>query len=247
MQLSKLLIIIIALFWFTVLPAQDAETDLTEQTRFNDRTRESMFNQQNPSAALAAGGAFYVSNPPPAYEVDAEKAYLDTEFVPFEIVLKDGQKYVLPGRIRLIDQKVEVKVDDEVFELDNQAVNSVTDANGRVFVPGFDPLARKSGAQWYQVAFSGKERRLLIQESTVWQDPPKKNMFDTSEPKKTLKRVTQCYLVNNGQTTEVDKMKHLLSRLGKDEGEVATDFVRRQRLKNEPEDFVALLEYMEKE
>ncbi|PPK88849.1 hypothetical protein CLV84_1822 [Neolewinella xylanilytica] len=245
MKTSELVVCFMVLVFSPAVRGQDETTDLTNQADVKDGTRQAMFNLQNPNAALTAGGAFYVSNPALAYEIDAEIAYLNTEFVPFTIVLKDGQAFELPARIRLIDQKVEVKMEASVYELDNPAIQSITDGKGRQFVPGFDPTGRSKGIQWYEIAFSGAHNRLLIQERTEWKDPPPKNMFDTSEARKTLKRDTRYYLVADKGNVEIDKMKDLLAGLAEEESEAAAKYVRKERLKNEREDYIALLAYLE--
>ncbi len=245
MKASTLFLIQIAVSVSLALGAQNQTTDFTNQAEPNDKTRQAMFNLQNPSAALTAGGAFYVSNPVLAFEIDAEKAYLNSEFTPFSVVLKSGEDYQMPGRIRLVDQRVEVKVEGEVYELDSRAIQAINDSHGRVFVPGFDPVGRIKGVQWYEVAFAGKRYRVLIHESTVWQDPPKKNMFDTSEPRMTLKRVTRYYLVTSGGSVEVEKMKDLLTSLEGEESAIAAQYVRQERLNNNKDDYIALLKYLE--
>lgn len=245
MKTSTLILLQIAMFISLEVRAQNQATDFTNQSEPNDKTREAMFNLQNPSAALTAGGAFYVSNPVLAFEVDTEKAYLNPEFTPFSVVLRNGKEYEMPGRIRLVDQKVEVKVDGEVYELDSPAIQAVIDNEGRVFISGFDPVGRTKGVQWYEVAFAGENYRFLILENTVWQDPPQKNMFDTSEPRKTLKRVTRYYLLASGGNQEIDKMKDLLTGLEGKDRETAAQYVKQERLKNTEGDYLTLLNYLE--
>ncbi|MBB4080605.1 hypothetical protein GGR28_003240 [Lewinella aquimaris] len=245
MKTSARFLIQIAMFASLTASAQNETTDFSDQAEPNDKTRQAMFNLQNPSAALTAGGAFYVSNPDLAYEIDAERAYLDSEFTLFYVRLKSGEDYQMPGRIRLVDQKVEVKVEGEVYELDSRAVQTVQDNNGRVFISGFDPVGRIKGVQWYEVAFTGKQYRMLIHESTAWQDPPQKNMFDTSEPRRTLKRVTRYYFISPGGSVEVDKMKDVLNNLRGKEADTAAQYVRKERLKNNKEDYLALLKHLD--
>ncbi|CAH1001813.1 hypothetical protein LEM8419_02720 [Neolewinella maritima] len=225
--------------------AQNQTTDLSSQTEPNDKTRQAMFNLQDPSAALTAGGAFYVSNPTFAYEIDPKKAYLNPTFQPLSIVLLNGQEYELPGRIRLIDQKVEVQMDDKVYDLDNQKVQAIIDAQGRVFVSGFDPTGRIKGTHLYEVAFAGADRRLLVNHSTVWEDPPQQNMFDTSEQRKTLKSVTRTYLVVGSNGLEINRLSDLADVLGLSKRSEGMQFAKRNRLRNETADYVDLLQFIE--
>ena len=222
--------------------AQNETTDLTEQAEPNDRSREAMFNLQNPSAALTTGGAFYVSNPPLAYEVDAEKAYLDPAFRKMTVVLIDGTKHEVEGRIRIIDQQVEIKVEGEVYELDRQVVGRLTDALGRTYVISPDPVRRVQGLQINRVAYSGTPYRLLINESTDWEDPPAKNMFDTSEQRRTLKSVTRYYLLGPNGATEINNFRDLCRELGLDRDGEVKQLQREKKQEGDEALYVALLE-----
>ena len=226
----------------SLVSAQDAKTDLTQQANFNDRTRESMFNQQNPSGVLSAGGAFYVSNPPPAYEVDPQKAYLDPEFTELKVVLVDGSVHKVPGRIRIIDQQVEIKIDGEVFELDRQVVSRFSDQHGRTFVAAFDPTRRIDGIHLYRVAHADETYRLLVNEAGKWEDPPQQNMFDTSEPRRTLSSVTRYYLVGPDGAEEIDNFRELCRALGQDKSGRVKDLQREKKGEGDEALYVALLE-----
>ncbi len=221
-------------------------TDLTDQAQMKDRSRQTMFNTtRDPNAALTRGGAFYVSNPTPLYEVDAEKAYLDSEFRSLTVILQNGEEYDLPGRVRLIDQKIEVKVNGEVYDLDNQVVKAVIDSEDRVFVAAFDPVGRIKGTQLYEVAYLNADRRLLVNHGTVWEDPPRQNMFDTREAHKTLKRMERVYLIDGPRSTEIDRLADVLNALYLDRGSRGAQYAKREGLRNEVADYVALLRFLE--
>ena len=219
--------------------------DLSTQAQLRDQSREAMFNTaRDPNAALTAGGAFYVSNPTPLYEVDAEKAYLDPAFEPLTIILQSGEEYDLPGRIRLVDQKIEVEVEGEIYDLDNQVLKAVITPQDRVYISAFDPVGRIKGAQIYEVVFAHEDRRLLVNQSTMWEDPPQQNMFDTREVHRTLKRITRVYLVDGSRSTEINRLSDLLDALGLDRSSRAGQYARREGLKNEAADYVALLNFV---
>ena len=245
MRICQLIIVqLMVLVSFTVV-AQNEATDLTKQPEPNDQTRRAMFNLQNPSVALTSGGAFYVSNPAKDFEVDTKKAYLNPAFETFTVILQNGEEYELPARVRLIDQKIEVKVDGEVYDLDNQVVQAVIDAEDRVFVSGFDPSGRIKGTHLYEVVYANGDRRLLVNHGTVWEDPPQRNMFDTSEARKTLKRTQRVYFIDGPRSTEIDRLADVLNALSLDRGSRGAHYAKRERLRNEVADYVALLRFME--
>ena len=229
----------------TLLQAQQSIKDLSKQDEADDRSKESMFNAVNTNATLTGGGAFYVSNPPPLYEVDTEKAYFNADFAPLIVILQNGDEYELPGRVRLIDQKIEVEVDGEMYDLDNRVIQAVIDFDDRVFVAGFDPAGRIKGTHLYEVIYAYGNRRLLVNHGTVWEDPPQRNMFDTQEARKTLKRIERVYLIDGPRSTEIDRLADLLNALSLDRGSRGGQYVKRERLKNEVVDYVALLEFLE--
>ncbi|WP_420459714.1 hypothetical protein [Neolewinella sp.] len=229
-----------------VICQSGSTTDLTEQPLFKDQSRQTMFNTaRDPNAALTSGGAFYISNPTPLYEVDAEKAYLSSNFEVLTVILQNGDEYELPGRVRLIDQKIEVKIEGGVYDLDNQVVQAVIDAKDRIFVAGFDPVGRIKGTQLYEVVYANADRRLLINHSTVWEDPPQQNMFDTREAHKTLKRTERVYLIDGPRSTEIDRLADVLNALYLDRGSRGAQYAKRERLRNEVADYVALLRFLE--
>lgn len=245
--MKKLLFIIPALIFAVGLRSQKV-TDLSTQTRSSIQQKEAILNNNtNPNAILAGGGAFYISNPAPLYKVDVEKAYVDPHFQDLQVILVDGQEHTLPGRVRLIDQKVEVEMEDGVYELDNRMIKAIVDTKGRVYVPGFDPTGRIKGTQLYEVAFAGRENRLLIHHAAEWQDPPPQTMFDTQEQRRTLKSVDRVYVVGNNTGAEIKRMNDLLKflRLGKETD--AGRYVKRQRLQNEIADYALLLKFVEEQ
>ena len=237
------LFVVVVIGWAPLIGQEPV--DLTAQDDPADRSKESAFNSAGTSAALVGGGAFYVSSPPPAYEVDVEKAYLSPEFVPLSIILQDGVEHELPGRIRLIDQKVEVRMEDgEVYDLDNRVVRAVVDPQERVYVSGFDPTGRIKGTHLYEVAYIDSLHRLLVNTATVWEDPPQQHMFDTSEPRKTLKRVVRNYYVGEHGSAEIERLNDLLVALGESKRGPVGRMVKKYRLKNDTEGYVALLGYL---
>ncbi|MCP9236055.1 hypothetical protein [Lewinella sp. JB7] len=238
-------ILILCFLSWGLLPAQEEVKDFTEEMVTKDRSRESMFNAANPNAALVGGGNFYVSNPAPAYEVDVDKAYLNPEFQPFVVTLIDGQSFEVPARLRLIDQRIEVMVEGQAYDLDGQVLRDATDHRGRTFVSMFDPTGRIRGAQLYELAFVGKTNRLLVNVATVWEDPPRQNMFDTREATRKLKEVTRVYLVTSVGSTEVNQVKDLLTGLRLDRNDRAYRYAKSKKLKNRLGDFIRLLEFVE--
>ena len=223
--------------------AQSGSVDLSDEADLNDRTRQAMFNLQNPNAVLSTGGAFYVSNPAAAAEVDIETAYQDPTFRSFTVILQNGAEYVLPGRIRLLDQKIEVRLEDgDVYDLDNQMIQAVITPQQRIYVSSFDLMGRIKGTQLYEVAYIDSLRRLLVNTSTVWEDPPPKNMFDTSEPRKTLKQVERVYYIGPRGSTEVKRIADLLTALNESKNGPVGQIIKKRRLKNDVLSYVTLLE-----
>ena len=244
MKTRNLIIIQTMMFVSLAAVGQTEAKDLTKQPEPNDQTRQAMFNLQNPSVALTSGGAFYVSNPAKDFEVDIDKVYLNPAFDTFTVILQNGEEYELPGRVRLIDQKVEVKVDNEVYDLDNQVVQAVIDAEDRIFISGFDPIGRIKGTHLYEVAYADADRRLLVNHGTVWEDPPQRNMFDTSEARKTLKRTQRVYLIDGARSAEIDRLADLFNALSLDRGSRGVQYAKSERLRNEVADYVALLRFL---
>lgn len=243
MKLLSLLALLLTVSY--PLNGQSTSNDVSKQAEIKDQSRESMFNNGNANAVLTGGGAFYVSNPPPLYEVDLEKAYLNPEFQNLTIQLVDGKEYTLPGRIRLTDQRIEVRMEDGIYDLDNRMLKTVLTPEETTYIASFDPSGKIKGTHLYEVAFEGEDRKLLINRSAEWQDPPRQNMFDTSEPHKTLKSVERTYLISDGKVEEIHRMFDLLNALSLGRKSEEAKFVRQYKLKNNEEDYVRLLAFIQ--
>jgi hypothetical protein len=103
-------------------PVGEENTDMTEQVQANDRSLNDMFNRQNPIPSLQGGGAFYVSNPPPAIELDPKIAYYRTESDTLVLKMMTGKTVELTGRYRIFDQKFEIKTAEGIFEMRSNLV-----------------------------------------------------------------------------------------------------------------------------
>lgn len=215
----------------------------TEQS--DSRSKNDMFNRQNPSTALQAGGAFYVPNPSPVYRVDVEKAYLTKDFVPITAYLVDGQEHSTNGRLRLLDQKWEIVVEGGVFDLDNRVVQRVVTADGRTFVHALDLLGRIRGIQSYEEVGQGAGSKLFVHHRADWEEPKEQNMFDTADPERTLKRREIMVLVTESDGNhEVKKWRDVVAVIAPDRAAEAKKFAKQHKLRNDPAGVARVLEHL---
>ena len=235
---TKYLVLIICLCSFG-LPAQT--DDLTDQDAANDRTKNDMFNRQDPSAALQAGGAFYVSNPAIRSEIDVNKAYLRTGWEDLIVRMIDGNTATVRGRYRIVDQRFEIKQDDGIYEMRNNLVREA-----QLGEDYFVMLPFQNEMTIFQVHYRDSTYNILTHHYTEWKEPGEQKLYDTSERKRTLKRKETQYLLTPFEILEADKKQAVLNILMIRKGMPAYDHVRRQKWDvRKTEDLATLLEYLE--
>ena len=232
-----------------VLAAQNkAEpvVDNTEHLEAKDRSTQEFMNNTAAEATLVNGGAFYVNNPAPAYKVDVDKAYLDKEFRKMKLTFHNGESAEVFGRIRRVDQKVEVMQEGAVYELRDNYARQIEMEDGTTYVILLDPLRRTKGSAVYEKVYDSEKYTLLVLHTSEWQDPPQKNMFDTSEPVRTLKEKTEVILLHaDGSAHSINNAKTLVRSVELADVEQAEFTRRRARIKNSTEDYVVLLSELE--
>ncbi|MEM1359674.1 MAG: hypothetical protein AAGF89_15835 [Bacteroidota bacterium] len=214
--------------------------DVAKQSSAKDESKRSMVNNIAVNSVLSNGGAFYVSNPPPLMELDPEKAYLRTEWEPLVVRLMNGKTSELTGRYRLLDQKFEIKVDGELYEIYSTMISAA-----RLGDDEFVLLPEANGTKIYQVHFQGEDYQLWSHHWADWQEPKSQNMFDTSDAKKTLKRDEDLLLLHPGGRDKVKNKKQLQQLLGLQKNGKEMKYVKNMRLDlRKGSDVTKLLEYM---
>lgn len=221
----------------------------TQATDLKDETRKGMFNNTRSSVngALAAGGAFYVSNPSPTYEVDVEKAYYDPEWQDGEVRMVNGDFYKAKLRYRIIDQAFEVLHEGEAYELKQNQLQGIY-LGGTRFILMPDPLLKKRGVHIYELHYNTNNYQLVEHHGAQWQDPPEQNMFDTREQHKTIKSMKELIFRTPAGFEVLNGPKDLLRILGFDKKSTQARYAKRNNLKlNQAADIIAFLEYLEGE
>ena len=217
-------------------------TDNSAHVKDKDRATQEFLNNAGTEAALINGGAFYVSNPPPLYKLDVEKAYLDKEFRKMHVVFRNGDAADINGRIRTIDQKIELMREGGVYELRDNYVEYLTTHDSLTYLFLLDPMKRSKGWGIYERAFAGEDYQLLVYNTAEWKDPPKQNMFDTSDAERTLDPKQKVYLQwKDGKTYEIKNIRGLVLALGTDNVKRSDGIRRRFKLRNNVADYVQLL------
>ena len=212
-----------------------------------DRSTQEFMNNTAAEATLVNGGAFYVNNPPPAYKIDVDKAYLDKNFKKMKLTFHSGESVEVFGRIRRVDSKVEVMQEGDVFELRDNYTRQIEMEDGTTYLMLYDPLKKRKGAAVYEVAYQNDQYTLLVLHTSEWKDPPPRNMFDTSEPHRTLKEKEEVILLRADETARpVTNSKSLMIALDPTDYSTAAYQRKRLKVKNEIEDYVRLLEAIEK-
>lgn len=232
-----------ALLLFILAPGFSQTDERTEESVPNSYSRKEMFDRTDAISALSGGiGAFYVTNPSPAYQVDVEKAYLDPAYLPADITLLTGERYELPARYRIIDQAFEVQLEQQAFDLENGKLLRIS-IGGRDFLRTIDLLRPQSGETIYQVHYRNESIQLLEQHLAMWQDPPRKNMFDTSQSFRTIHRDSKLILRKQNQNVELKKPKDVYRALDIPKKGALANFIRDRDLNlRRPADIVVLLE-----
>ncbi len=214
-------------------------TDNTEEVDPNDRTRNEMFNRQNPSAALQAGSAFYVSNPSPLVELDTEKAYFRQEWEELIIRTHDGKTATLQGRYRIVDQKFEIQREDGIYELYNTVIKEAQLGDAY-----FVLLPTGAGIEVYEVHYRNDRDYVLTHHSTDWIEPKKHSMFDTSESKRTLKRKVEVFLMMAHGKFPVENKRTVVAVLGIGKSDPAMQYIKDEKLNmKDPNDIAKFLQY----
>lgn len=226
------------------VPVADEDSDMTDQVQMNDRYLNDMFNRQSPSEALQAGGAFYVSNPPPSIELDPKKAYYRTEWDTLVIRMMTGNTVELTGRYRIFDQKFEVKTNGGIYEMSNSAIAEV-----QLGSDYFKVLKTYVGEDIIQVYCKTPEYSFAGMHSVELEDPKTKNMFDTSEDVVKLKRKNTLMLITaDNLRVPLKNKKQVLLMLGVYKGSPAMQYLKKQKLDMAvPADVVELIQFIESE
>ncbi|WP_020568876.1 hypothetical protein [Neolewinella persica] len=216
--------------------------DISEQTSATDESKRSFINDNAPVNRLIKGGAFYVSTPPPLMELDPKKAYYRTEWDSLVLRLVTGGTVELEGRYRLLDQKFEIKTDDGIYEIYNTMV-----AEAQLGDDYFAVFRDKLGMKIFQVYYRSTNHSLIGHHSSEWQDPPNKNMFDTREAKRTLKKKQQLFIAFEGGTKEAIRNRgQLMDLLGINKKSPAGKFVKQEKIDSDnPADVVRLLQFVD--
>lgn len=250
MKYTRLVLILLALAQLNVVFAQeepkedDAKLENVEQ---KDYTRRTMFNEARGSAEgnLINGGSYYVSNPSPTYKVDVKKAYHNPEWQDAEVRMVNGDYYKAKVRYRVIDQAFEIQHEGEAYELKKDQLQGVYIGQDR-FVMMPDPLLKKRGAHIYQLHYSSPKYQLVEFHGAQWQDPPKQNMFDTSDQHRTIKSMKQLIIRTASGFHLLKSPKDLINALGLDKKSPQAKYAKKQQLKlNKAADVVAFLKYLE--
>ncbi|MEL6393909.1 MAG: hypothetical protein AAFR97_14265, partial [Bacteroidota bacterium] len=218
--------------------------DVTTNTNTIAFRRDNLLDDGQAQDNLIGGGAYYVSNPAPTYELDPELIYFDAEWQEGRVELLDGDVYRADLRYRVLDQKFEVLVEGEAYELDNNQIARVDIADA-YFILMVDPLNRLNGRHIHQLHFIGGDMQILEQHEADWQDPPEQNMFDTREQHRTVKRTSTTVFGQDGQFNVLRNNRSLTRLLGLAKGSDAMDFVRSRRLQlKEAADAARLLSFL---
>lgn len=222
----------------------DEDSNTTAQAEPNDRSINDMFNRQNPTAALQAGGAFYVSNPPPSIELDPKKAYFRTEWDTLVIRMMTGNTVELTGRYRVFDQKFEVKANGGIYVMSNSAIMEVQLGNDY-----FKVLKTYAGEDIVQVYCKTPDYSFAGMHTAELEEPKTKNMFDTSEDIAKLKRKNTLLLIqSDGLRVPLKNKKQVLLMLGVYKGSPAMQYLKKEKLDMAvPADVVKLIQFIEAE
>ena len=217
--------------------------DNSNHVEQKDRSTQEFMNNTAAEASLVNGGAFYVNNPPPAYKVDVEKAYLDKDFKKMKLTFHNGEETEVFGRIRRVDSKVEIMQEGDVFELRDNYTREIELEDGTIYLMLYDPLKKRKGAAVYEVAYQDEGYTLLVLHTSEWQDPKPHSMFDTSEPTKTLKEKEDVILLRaDDSARSVNNSKALIAALDPAHYSAAAQQRKRLKIKNGVADYVRLLE-----
>ena len=217
--------------------------DNSNHVEQKDRSTQEFMNNQGAEASLVNGGAFFVNNPPPAYKVDVDKAYLNKDFKKMKVTFHNGEDVEVYGRIRRVDSKVEIMQEGDVFELRDNYTRQIELEDGTTYLMLYDPLKKRKGAAVYERAYQDEEYTLLVLHTSEWQDPKPRTMFDTSEPHRTLKVKEEVVLLRGDDSARpVSNSKSLLMALAPSHYSDAAYQRKRLKVKNNVADYVRLLE-----
>lgn len=219
---------------------EESNQDVSSQSTSKDESKRSMVNNLAVNSVLSNGGAFYVSNPPPLMELDPEKAYLRTDWETLVVRLMDGKTSELIGRYRLVDQKFEIKVDGELYEIYSTMISAA-----KLGEDNFVLLPEASGTKIYQVHYQGEDYQLWSHHTSDWQEPEKQNMFDTRDAKRTLKKEEKLLLLHPEGRDQVKNKKQLLQMLKLEKNGREMKYAKNMRLDlHKGADVAKLLVYM---
>ncbi|OAV43732.1 hypothetical protein [Lewinella sp. 4G2] len=238
--MRTLLFLICICLTFSLAAQEKENLDLREEVRPNSRATNDMFNRQDASAALQSGGTFYASAPPATLELTPETAYLRPEWEELVIRTTTNETATVQGRYRLIDQKFEIKDGEDIYEIYTTMVREAQLGDDYFVV-------QSEGAEMviYQVLYRDTDNQVLIKHTAEWQDPPQKNMFDTSEAVRKLKKRQITYLASNGRLIRADKKKDVLAALDLGQNQAAYAYFKKNRLNPKDEqDLIQLLTYI---
>jgi hypothetical protein len=239
----RYLILCCCLLVSTSARCQEVERkDISQQTTATDESTRSFINNNASVNNLIGGGAFYVSTPPPLMELDPKKAYYRTEWDRLLLRLVTGGTVELEGRYRLLDQKFEINTDDGIYEIYNTMV-----AEAQLGDDYFVIFPDNQKMKIFQVYYRSSNYSLIGHHSAEWQDPPSKNMFDTREAKRTLKKKRQLFIAYAGGTRSAIRSKRqMIDLLGIAKNSRAAKFIKREKIdSNNPQGVLRLLQFID--
>ncbi len=245
MRFSSVLLIVFLLF-AAVMSAQTKRTvSAPEDVNPIDPGTQMMAENSALMQQLISGGTFNVKTAALDYEVDEEKYYLEVPMKLYKITLVNGDEQVLPARIQLLDQLVEVNYGGKPLQIDARQLRQVVTEDGRKFVVFRQPLETGKPLPLMEVLFEDDENKLYVHRTVEWRDPPQqKTSYDTGNYKRKMRREDVVYFRGRSGIARLKSMKSLLSDLPAPRREAARAYVKQQKLRNKEADYVNLLNYL---
>lgn len=237
-------LLLIHLFAASSLLAQTTTIDtvLTDETDFSRRTT---VNRDALNRTLSDPDNNYFITPPPVeYSVDPEKIFYQTAYRMALIKLFGDEQMQVPARYQLLNQKFEVVLDQQVFDLDNNKLISV-ELGDDFFIFLLDPLKRVSDRVIHQVHFKKGNYQLLEQHRVEWQKPQLDSPYGKIENKQSLNRFSNLILQVGTKFYLIKSSKDMTKALGLSKKGAAQSYIKSEKLKlNKPEDAKRLLEFI---
>ena len=199
-----------------------------------------MIESNATNSVLLSGPGFTVKKEELATEIDEKVGYLSVAPQGCNIVLTNGEQRVLPTRIQLVDQQLEVTQGDRLAVVDRRMVREVICPGDRRFVPYDRLLPSGTALPLLEVLFEGETGDLLAHRNAEWREPSQqKTSYDRGNYARRLRRVDTIYLRVSGKMAEIKNMKALVRSLP--DPTAAAAIAKREKLKNNEQDYVRLL------